>query len=172
MIGLRRFNLFVDLDGCLADFDKGFMEMCGATMPMRETNEDAAWEAIKKAPNFWRRLQPMPGAIAFWEFLKPFNPCILTSPSKNDTDRGVIEKRQWVDNWLGTSTPVFFRRAKFKHHLASPDAILIDDFEPNILNWRNAGGHPILHQNIETTKQELLRLASLEDIHSYIRTAS
>jgi 5'(3')-deoxyribonucleotidase len=160
---LKIFEVGVDLDGVLADFDRGFLELCGSTLPMRDTDEDHAWEAIKRTPNFWRRLQPMPGAIAFWEWLKEqgASPHIITSPSGHDTARAMQEKREWVNFWLGLPTPVFFRRSAFKHQLASPHGIIIDDWEANIRRWQKAGGIGIKHVSIESTKSKLLELSYL-----------
>lgn len=159
---LKLFEVSVDLDGVLADFDRGFLEC--STLPMRETNEEHAWEAIIRTPNFWRRLHPMPGAIAFWEWLKEqgASPHILTSPSGHDTQRAMKEKREWVDYWLGPHTSVFFRRASLKHQLASPHGILIDDWEANVNRWANSGGIAIQHISIESTKTQILNLLSKE----------
>jgi hypothetical protein len=173
MEGLRRFNLHLDMDGLLADFDKGFMDMCGSTIPMREyEDEDYAWELIKKAKDFWLNLLPMPGAIAFWEKLwsQDLSLCILTSPSTHDTDRAILQKRQWVDKWLGKHVPIFYRRAKYKAQLASPDAILIDDWLPNIQGWEMAGGVAIHHLNFSATEKYLEYYAQIkDDIRSHIR---
>lgn len=170
MEGLFRLNPFIDLDGVLVDFNKGFMELCGSRIPMREyEDEEFAWELIKKTPDFWKQLLPMPGAISFWESLVPYRPCILTSPSTHDTKRAILQKREWVDKWLGKHVPVFFRRSKNKCELASPDALLIDDWEPNIQSWRANGGIAIHHISIENTKQQLALAAKLEDVHSFIR---
>lgn len=173
MQGLERFNFFVDLDSVLVDFDRGFSVDCGSRIPFREyLDEEAGWDLIKRTPDFWLNLLPMPGAMAFWEQLVPYRPCILTSPSSHDTQRAVVQKRQWVDKWLGKHVPVFFRRAKNKCQLASPDALLIDDWEPNIISWREKGGIGIHHISIPATLQQLDLIGKLEhDVHAYIKTS-
>lgn len=154
-----KFNFFVDLDGVLADFDRGFMEFCGSTLPLRETDRRAGWEAIKRTPKFWANLPLMPGALALWDLVQAHNPIILTSPSFHDEARARVGKKEWVETWLGKDVPILFRRSKDKHLLAAPDAILIDDWVDNISRWRQAGGIGIQHLDFHSTRAEIARHA-------------
>lgn len=83
------------------------------------------------------------------------NPIILTSPSFHDEVRARVEKKEWVETWLGKDVPILFRRSKDKHLLAAPDAILIDDWVDNIAHWRQAGGIGIQHLDFHRTRVEI-----------------
>ena len=62
-------KIFFDMDGVLADFDRGVRELCGMEpvgQDDRTPEKDAAqWARVREVDNFYDRLELMPGAR--WE---------------------------------------------------------------------------------------------------------
>jgi hypothetical protein len=90
----------------------------------------------------------MPDGHILWDFISPYNPTILSAPSRQNVSR--VGKVDWVNREL-PGTPLILRRAKHKKDFAAPDAILIDDRPDNVQGWIDAGGIGILHKSAEET---------------------
>lgn len=159
--GLRRYNIYCDLDGVLADFMGRFTELSGG-VKFDDMSQDEAWGIVKSAPRFWEDLQPTAHAHAIWDMIHPFAPMILTAPSTTDTARAMAGKKDWVARAFGSHVPVIFRQSKHKYQLAAPDAILIDDWGRNIRQWREAGGIGIQYKG--SMEDVIGALALLADI--------
>jgi 5'(3')-deoxyribonucleotidase len=147
-------KIFVDLDGVLVNFDGGFEEAFGQS-PKRtfaELGDDYTWHLIDQIPNFWLEMDPMPDADVLWEYIKSYNPTVLTKPAKS-VHNCKKEKREWVDKYLGEDIEVLFASNKARY--ATEDSILIDDKEENIESWKSAGGIGILHNNANDTIKQL-----------------
>ena len=60
-------KIYFDMDGVLADFDRGIEELCGIKKVDQEnTNEEkdtAMWNAVREVEHFYDRLEPIPGAV-------------------------------------------------------------------------------------------------------------
>ena len=59
-------KIYFDLDGVLADFDRGVMELAGfnrnGATGGSDIKDDGMWQAIAGVPNFYDKLELMPGA--------------------------------------------------------------------------------------------------------------
>ena len=61
-------KVFFDMDGVLADFERGVKELCGLASQSPNAKhrspreDDQMWASIKEVPHFYDRLAPMPGA--------------------------------------------------------------------------------------------------------------
>ena len=91
--------------------------------------------------DFWANLEMLPWAEELLDYLEPFKPCILSSPA-GATASG---KQRWIKKHL----PKFWNDGRYllgpaKHYAASPEAILIDDHEVKIQEFKDAGGRGIL----------------------------
>jgi hypothetical protein len=80
----------------------------------------------------------IPGGKQLWDFISPYNPTVLTSPSKHNTSR--LGKNTWVKTNIPSSPKVIFAYSKDKQRYASPNSILIDDKKSNINEWIANGG--------------------------------
>ena len=165
-------KIYFDMDGVLADFDKGLWEMCRlkARNQNRESNpaeDDRMWEAIRNTDHFYDRLDLMPGAKELFDSLreKYGDKCeILTGIPRKE--RGIVtaeeDKRNWTRRLLSeevTLHPVC-RRHK-QNYCKGEGSILIDDREKTIQEWRTLGGTGILHRSVEETTKERKELGSL-----------
>lgn len=140
-------NIYVDLDGVLADFDAHFPEVFG--LSHQGMADDAMWATINAHPSYFLDMPACPGAIEFFRGLETRNlrPIILTACPRTNYKNAALQKRQWVRQHLGkhvTVLPVMGGRNKGLFMHAEGD-ILIDDFITNVDAWRNLNGVGILH---------------------------
>jgi len=150
------YKIYCDMDGVLADFERGYEELTGIDLRGEFQKGDDFWDPIsEKGVGFWAGLKWMPDGQKLWSYLKPFKPDLLSAPSREDSSR--IGKHVWVKHKL-PGTKLILRYAKQKQELATPESILIDDRQVNIDQWIAAGGVGILHTSAEDTIQQLQNL--------------
>ncbi|HAW20188.1 MAG TPA: hypothetical protein DCX14_08405 [Flavobacteriales bacterium] len=103
---------------------------------------------------FWMGLKWLPGGKELWDYIKKYDPVILSKP----TDlQAVIGKKKWVKDNIGLPK----ERVQIRYD-KSPYAsyngkigILIDDFESNTSKFQSAGGRTILYKNTPQAIKEL-----------------
>ena len=165
-------KIYFDMDGVLADFDRGVRELCGLDTPDQNDSipgaDDRMWEAIRDTDHFYDRLELMPGAKEMFDavYAQYGDRCeILTGIPK--AKRGIVtaeeDKRNWMKRILSEKVEVnvCFRAQKIDK-CTGADAVLIDDLEKNIREWTEAGGTGILHVSAEKTLAELKRAGILD----------
>lgn len=153
-------RLFLDMDGVITDFMGAAMKHYN--IPQDTVFTKGVWDTTPKMAEikgitvnqFWRGL-----TVDFWakmprtqfaglmlQITKEYfgtNVCLLTSPADEISAHG---KMLWIKEYL----PEFYRDGRFclnrnKRFLASKDALLIDDRDKNIDEFRGAGGKAILY---------------------------
>ena len=150
------YKIYCDMDGVLADFESGYEELTGIDLRGEFKKGDDFWDPIKVAGvGFWAGLKWMPGGQELWDYLKPFNPQLLSAPSREQSSR--IGKHVWVKHKI-PGTKLILRYASQKQQLATPESILIDDRQVNIDQWETAGGIGILHTSADDTIIQLKKL--------------
>jgi hypothetical protein len=161
------YQIFSDMDGVLCDFEARFEHFAGLSpdeyrkeisQKYGEKQVDKMfWNLIDKqiGVRFWRGIPWMPGGKQLWEYIKPYNPTLLSSPSWDESSR--MGKSLWVKDHI-PGTPLIFRQAKQKSDFAGPNKILIDDREDTIMNWKSKNGIGILYKNTDQTINELKQL--------------
>ena len=163
-------KVYLDMDGVLADFERGVLELAGMVPTPLNGNrdihyDDRMWGAVVKVEHFYGRLQPMPGAKAMFDALcaRYGDRCeILTGIPK--PRRGILyareDKLEWVRRELSPDIVVnVVLREQKPEYCTGADCVLIDDAVRNIRDWENMGGTGILH---ETPEQTLAALAAIE----------
>src|SRR5918912_1948303 len=138
-------KLFLDLDGVLADFDRGVKAVTGKRpeeLPLREM-----WRALAKAPDFYNTLEFMHDAEELWEFCRPFRPTILTGLPLGSW--APAQKERWVRRMLGADVPIITCMSRDKHRHSGPGHVLVDDRASAAAAWQRAGGTFIHHVSAE-----------------------
>ena len=149
-----KYKIYVDMDGVLVDFDGGYEKLTGmTTKEADEKGPEFFWKPISKAgAKWWITLKWMPDGKQLWDYVKKYNPELLSAPSREEASR--MGKRVWVKREL-PGVKLILRSADKKQEFASPNSILIDDREKNIEQWKNAGGIGILHTDAASTIKKL-----------------
>lgn len=151
------YSIFIDLDGVLVDFDRGYQELTGITTQQADTNGvKAFWEPLTKAgAKFWITLNWMSDGKQLWDYIKKYNPILLSAPSREESSK--LGKRVWVKREL-PNVKLILKPASQKQQYASPTSILIDDRQKNIDQWEAAGGIGIHHTSAANTLKQLKQL--------------
>lgn len=150
--------VFVDLDGVLVDLQKGFADL--TEKPYKKLSHQSFSKiiqkylknlSVKQIINFWSHLPETKECKQLWSKLSQFQPIILTACGNCEaTCKG---KKEWCKKHLGLENARVFcsKNSKEKQFYASPKSILIDDYDSNIEQFNNAGGHGILHTHPDKT---------------------
>ena len=140
------------MDGVLVDFDKAYFDLTGEKASFN-TDPKKFWEPINKAgAAFWIKLPWMPDGKQLWDYIKQYNPDLLSAPSREESSK--MGKRIWVKREL-PGVKLILRSADRKQEFATPNSILIDDRADNIQRWKDAGGIGIVHTSAADTIQQL-----------------
>lgn len=153
-IAMKGYNFFCDMDQVLTEFEGYFKSKTGKYCEpfIKKYGENAFWKVIQSDPNWFINLPVRHDAHQLWEFIKPFNPTILTTPGGN-IERCKKQKRQWINKYFGKNISIIFSDKKYEY--ASPNAILIDDMKHNVEPWIDYGGIGILHISTKDTLNQL-----------------
>ena len=159
-----KYRIFCDMDGVLVDFDKGYEDLTGLhTKHVDVQDSNDFWNKFReglKEKNigefeYWSRLDWMPDGKELWNYIKQYNPYVLTAPSRDPQSRE--GKRAWAER-LDNMKNIYFKAAAFKSEYAAPNRILIDDRADTIDRWKKNGGIGILHTSTQDTIEQLKKL--------------
>lgn len=156
-------QLFLDVDGVMADFDTAAEQLFG--LPPRKAEADLGtprfWVDLKSAPGgFFRTLPLMPGARELYEAVKHLNPRFLTGcPEGNWAQE---QKLDWRDqNFPGV--PMICCDSKDKReHMTGVGDVIVDDWPKYRTLWEDYGGVFILHESVENSLEQLRLIGLLE----------
>jgi hypothetical protein len=155
----KEYKIYSDMDGVIVNFDDRFKQYSGGISPYqyeKKFGKDKFWEVVNNEDvGFWVGMDWKDDGKKYWDYIKKYNPIILSAPSFEESSK--IGKRLWIKKYL-PGVKLVLTPAIFKQRLASPNSILIDDYERNIIQWREAGGIGILHKSAEDTINQLQEL--------------
>lgn len=158
-------KIFFDMDGVLADFNRGIKELCGLSplcQEMKDKEEDEKmWAAVGGIEHFYDHLELMPDAEEMFRLLyEKYGSCceILTAipKAKRNIANAGEDKIRWVRRLLSEDIPVHIvYKEEKKNYCTGKDCILIDDYARNIKEWEAFGGTGILHKSAKETIETL-----------------
>ena len=156
----QKYTIYCDMDGVLVDFDKQFEKASGGIPPREyedKNGKEAFWNLIdnENGVGFWVGMPWMPNGKQLWEYIKPNDPMLLSSPSRSESSR--LGKRLWVRNSI-PGTKLILANSYNKKNYADSNNILIDDRPSNVDQWKAAGGIGILFISTSQTIEELKKL--------------
>lgn len=164
-------KIYLDMDGVLADFNRGVKELCGMEPLDQQTatdeETDRLWEAISQVDHYYDRLEQLPGAADLLLTLirKYGDRCeVLTAipKPKRNVKNANTDKKKWMERHFGSDIKVnIVFRAEKKNFCTGEDSILIDDYQANIDEWVSYGGTGILFTDAATVMQRLKELGIL-----------
>ena len=136
------YKIYCDMDGVLTDFESRFEHFSGMHPQEYEKAHGvpAFWNLIdvKIGVRFWVGMDWMPQGKRLWDFISPYKPDLLTSPSRDNASR--LGKQLWAKNNLSPKPKVIMSYSKDKQRYANENSILIDDKPSNIDEWAAKGG--------------------------------
>jgi len=153
---------YVDMDGVLANFSKGFYDLSGANADT--TPDPEMWKIINDygRDTFFSELPLMEGAMEMWDFIKNsfLNVKILSALGKSDRvdNKTTKGKTAWLRHHLPdllSDDIILVDNKHKKRHYSRPHDIIIDDTLVVIQEWINKGGIGIHHKSSFTTIDEL-----------------
>ncbi len=155
----KEYTIYSDMDGVLVDFNKRFKRFSNGIPPTeyeQKFGKDKFWELVDgTGVRFWVGMDWMSDGKQLWDYIKSYNPTLLSSPSRADHSK--MGKRIWRQRNL-PSTKLILARAANKQNYADHNSILIDDRESNIDQWIKAGGIGVLHTDTASTINKLKEL--------------
>jgi len=152
----KTYNIFVDLDGVLVDFNRGYYDLTGINIGKTHRSDAKFFAPINKAGvKYWNNLKWTSDGKELWEYVKKYNPKLLSAPTRDHSS--IVGKKLWGQREL-PGVDLILRSASRKKEFASPDSILIDDRQVNINDWINTGGIGILHTSTKNTIKQLKEL--------------
>jgi predicted kinase len=165
-----KLKIFCDLDGVLADFDKGVRTISGLAPEMQSVAK--MWQRINNYPKFFESLDWTSYGKHMWDDIVKISqtyPTILTGVPPKFSKTYSQEKRNWCQKHLDSKTNVITSEGEInvsvitclsaeKYKYSSTDHVLIDDNLENGKKWSSYGGIFIHHISYERTIYELKRL--------------
>lgn len=155
-------TVYVDMDGVIADFDHGFIEIAGMSPESVDDNELWSRISARGKSRFFSELPWMPGGQELWQFVTQnfLQVKILTALGKSDAQdkQTSTGKRQWLQKNipdLQDSDIIMVPNKHKKRHYSKPGDIIIDDTESTIHEWNKKGGIGILHRTASETLSKL-----------------
>ena len=154
------YELFVDLDGVLVDFDEGVKRITGSYPS--ELSSRSMWTQLARAPGFYEQLDWMPDGHELWNAVREFSPTILTGLPMGRWAEP--QKRAWCARELGADVPVITclsrNKAKRAREVtpARKTPVLVDDRAWIREAWEEIGG--IFVHHTDTTSS----IARVEEI--------
>ena len=154
---IEKYTIYLDMDGVLTDFDLQVFRLLGMYPYAYESThgKKVFWDRIDDSGvDFWKDMEWTAYGMLLWNELKPYNPTILSSPSRHRNSK--LGKIEWINDNLGD---VKYILSSNKWKYSGKNHILIDDnLEKNIRPWIDHGGIGIHHTSVKSTLDELSKL--------------
>jgi len=154
---MRITHIYLDMDGVLCDFVGAALRVhrqldaldhwpageWDIAKVLRVKSEEFWWRIDHHGERFWASLQPYPWAADLVRLLESMSVPITIASSLSYDPYSAAGKLQWLSEHF----PQFKRRyllGSEKHLLAKPGAVLIDDNDQGVEDFRQAGGQAVL----------------------------
>lgn len=141
-------QLFVDLDGVLADFDGFYLHQFGKPLDRGgESDPPGMWENIRQHGTFYRDMPPLADAEELWNGVRRWNPVVLTGVPYTQVPEAERHKRAWMQEHFGADVPVVCCKSRHKYRHGKPGDVLVDDWAKYQDLWVRMGGVFVLHRS-------------------------
>ena len=96
-----KLTIALDMDGVLCDFAGAFQKIAKTKLMPNEYEDkygsDEFWDIVTKGEKeFWSNMDWMPDGKVLWNYVKRYNPIIISAPSKINAENCVGGKVQWL----------------------------------------------------------------------------
>lgn len=150
-------QVYVDMDGVLADFDRHYETVFGIRADKLADNVN--WQDVRNAKGFYADIPPMADMRELWGFVERLTPRpIVLTGIPSSVEEAAENKRGWVKHHLGENVEVRCCRSSAKCQSAQSGDILIDDWDKYRHLWIAKGGRWITHTSAARTIDQLLEM--------------
>jgi len=162
-IFIGMYQLFVDLDGVLVDFESGVERITGKHPSQLAPR--TMWPQLARTPGFYERLEWTEDGHLLWDSVKDLDPTILTGLPLGRWAEP--QKRAWCARELGPEVPVITcmsRNKAVRAREATSDAetpVLVDDRDWLRESWEEMGGVFVHHTDALSSIEEIEALFSM-----------
>lgn len=157
------YSIFCDIDGVLSDFSKHVEDNLG--IPDNEerqhdpTLRKVFWDKMvdfhERGGRFWEDLPLMDDAMDLWNFIKVYDPTIITATGGSIAS-APAQKKVWLKKYFpGIPYIITTQPGEKGGKHGKKGRILIDDRCLEIEPWKKNGGIGILHKNAADTIKQL-----------------
>lgn len=156
-------RIFLDLDGCMSDFDGFFLQEFGVATS--DVTKKEMWKAINSYDRFFAKLPLMSHAMDLYLAClrgdwRTHAVTILTSAGTSNYMAVAEQKKDWVHKHIDANALVIcvkdgLDKAAFVQNKGD---ILIDDWRLNCEAWEAAGGVAVKYENATQTINDLRAL--------------
>lgn len=149
--------IYLDMDGPMADFDKGFLDTFGVPCGDFEKNKKKMWQLVYDTPHFFANLPLSVGVMPLVDAcLKHGRTRILTSIPWSNPFLVRDQKMLWRDkHFPNLELIVSMGGDKKPLYMQQKGDVLIDDWRKNTEAWEKHGGVAIKYENHEQAIKEL-----------------
>lgn len=164
-------KIYFDMDGVLADFDRGKVELLGLEVKEQGNytpeEDEALYSGMRKLGHFYDKLELIEGAKELFDrvYEKYGDKCeILSGVPKpyRGIDDARDDKIAWMKRLLSDKIKInLVYRAEKIDYCSGPDCILIDDYSLNTDEWAEAGGTAVLFKDSKSTIDKLIEMGVL-----------
>lgn len=153
--------IYVDMDQVLVDFLGGFKTLTGESLENPSDTKKKGKELISNTPKYWENLPKMSDCDQLWDYIKQYNPKILTAKPTWD-DSAPDGKWKWIQKNCPVPKIDFYCVPRSEKQIFAKVNgrinILIDDYDKNCKEWEEKGGIAICHK---TAKETIRKLKSM-----------
>ncbi len=153
-------QLFLDLDGVLADFESGAERLL--KMPANDYQAKYGpggfWKRLATATDFYGQLDLMPDGMELYDAVRHVDPIILTGLPIGKWAEP--QKRAWAERHF-PGVQVITTLARKKSTFCEQGDVLVDDSDRYAEAWEAAGGVFVHHTSAATSIRELRRLGMI-----------
>ncbi len=174
--------IYLDLDGVICNmiggvaklFNRNYTELIRSWTPgvyqienILGISRNEFYSALEGNEDFWSNLEPFPYMMDLYEHCLKIAPTfLLTKPTLDPAS--LSGKLKWIHKHFGNNFDNYIM-TRYKFHCAAKDRVLVDDYDKNIVEFREKNGNGILFPTI-TNNRFALKGNCLEVVKEELET--
>lgn len=163
-------KIYFDMDGVIANFNKGVKDLLGMTPRDQGAGFDFRWynqlyAKMREVDHYYDKLEPIQEVVELLlELYDKYGDDVQILTAIPKPNRGIVTAADDKVNWTGRlispdiKVNIVYRADKVKF-CQGKDCILIDDFDKNVNEWEEIGGTGLLYsKDVNLLRAQLRQL--------------